>query len=79
MIGWVFLYAFLAFVSFITLLIGVASFVMGTINKDRGWVVFGMKVLLIGVLAFIASCIFLWPYIKGGLEKIIDSILNMFK
>jgi peptidoglycan/LPS O-acetylase OafA/YrhL len=61
----IFLFAFLTFVAFITMLIGGASVAMGSINKDRGWVVFGLKVLLIAILAFIASCIFLWPHLKA--------------
>ena len=70
MIGWIFLYAFLAFVILITLLIGVASFAMGTVNKDRGWVVFGLRVLLVAVLAIILSCVLAWPALRSFFEHI---------
>jgi hypothetical protein len=51
MIGWTFLFAFITFIAFITLLIGGASAIMGLVNKDRGWTIFGLKVLLITILA----------------------------
>jgi hypothetical protein len=72
----IFLYSFLIFVAFITLLIGGASVVMGTINKDRGWVLFGFKALLITLLAFIICSVFLWPHLKtlgAGLHNFLRS------
>ena len=51
MIGWAILYAILFFIAFISLLIGVPSWIMGTINKDRGWVVFSYRVLGVTLVA----------------------------
>ena len=86
MIGWAivyaFLYAFLTFIIFVAGLIGVASVAMGAINKDRGWVVFGLKALLVTVLTIILCCILAWPYIiRLGLhiKSILESLLSIFK
>jgi hypothetical protein len=76
MIGWAFLNAFLTFITFITLLLGGASLITGSIKRDRSLIVFGLKALLIAILAFMASCIFLWPHLKAlgvGLINILKS------
>ena len=82
MIGWAILYALLTFIIFITGLIGGASVLMGTINKDRGWVVFGLKALLITVLTFCLVCVLAWPYIKGPglhIKSILTALLSILK
>ncbi|OQP50916.1 hypothetical protein A4H97_03575 [Niastella yeongjuensis] len=60
MSGWTILFAFLTFVAFIALLIGGTSWAMGFINKDRGWTVFGLKVMVVALLAVIVGCVLIW-------------------
>jgi len=83
MIGWAILYAFLTFVTLITLLIGGASYIMGLVNKDVGWTKFGLRVLLVTVLAFTVSCVLLWPHIKEvaghGLKSFKNIIASILK
>jgi hypothetical protein len=70
MIGWAFLYAFLTFIIFISGLIGVAFLVMGSIKRDRSSIVFGLKTLLVTVLAISLSYVLVWPFIKTILGSI---------
>ena len=82
MIGWAILYAFLTFIIFITGLIGVASVLMGIINKDRGWVVFGLKALLVTVFTIALFCVLAWPYINRlgfHIKSILQSLLSVLK
>lgn len=73
MVVWTFLYvliyAFLTSVTLITLVIGVVSVLMGTVNKDRGWVVFGLKALLVMVLAAAILFALLYHQIIDWLNK----------
>ena len=69
MFGWTFLYAFLTFIAFITGLFSVFYLVMGSIKKDRNLIVFGLKVLLVAVLAIVIKYGVLLQLIKGLFAK----------
>lgn len=77
MLGWAFLYAFITSIAFITTLIGVGSLVMGSIYRDRSLIFFGLKALLIAILAFIVICIFLWQQLNA-LGEGIANFLKFF-
>lgn len=79
MIGCTFLLAFLAFVAFITLLIGGASAIMGLVNKDRGCTVFGLRALLVTIVAVVVFYALSLTFMKGAalhFKGIFGSILK---
>lgn len=68
-LGWTFLYAFLTFIVFITLLLGGASLITGSIKRDRSLIIFGLKALLITILAAAILLGLFWHQITGWLSR----------
>jgi len=82
MLGWTFLYAFLTFIAFITLLLGVSSLIMGSIYKDRSLIFFGLKAILIAIVVIAIIGVLLWPYIielMPGFKKVAEFLTSIFK
>gem|GEM_PF-4794061 len=68
----VFLSAFLTFLIFITTLIGLGSLVMGSIYRNRSLIFFGLKALLIAIVAVTIIGVLL-PHMKdlgAGFKKL---------
>ena len=78
----IFLIAFLTSIIFTTTLIGVGSLVMGSVYRDRSLLFFGLKALLIAVLALIVTYVLLLPYIKeleDGLKTFAEVLISILK
>lgn len=78
MIGWTFLYAFITFITFISLLIAVASLAVGSIKRDRSLVVFGLKALVITILGTVLFYALAFTFMKDvalHFKSILKSVL----
>jgi hypothetical protein len=82
MFGLTFLYAFITFIIFISLLIGVGSLVMGSVYKNRSLIFFGFKSLLVAGLAVTISWVLLWSFVKElgpGFKIFAEFLMSIFK